>query len=665
MLQFCSISFDAALEEIFSTWAAGATLVFRRDDVSLEPSELLAWVASQRITVMDLPTAYWHEWVYAMPGLSQKVPPGLRLVIVGGEKSSAEAYSTWHKFVGNRVRWINTYGPAEASVVATAYEPKLQAVDNPPALLPIGRPVANVRVYLLDPQLNLVPVGVPGELHIGGVGVAQGYLGLPELTEEKFILDPFSDIPSARLYKTGDLARYLPSGDIEFLGRRDYQVKIRGFRVEPGEIESVLAKHPGVHEAAVILREDLLGNKRLVGYVVRSQETVTESELRRHVQKHLPEYMVPSEFVFLQSMPLTPNGKINRRALSMSKLDAPADTAPSATADDPVQAQLMRIWEEVLGRKPIGIRDNFFDLGGHSLLAARLMHRVKQEHGKTLPLAVLLQAPTVEQLAAVLRDGWSGDWSSLVAIQPEGAKPPFFCVHGVGGNVVGFHELAQHMKPDYPFYGLQSQGLDGKRECHTRIEDMAAHYLDDIRTVQPKGPYHLGGFSLGGLVAYEMARQLLAAGEGVSLLVLLDTYATNPKRVNESLLALLLHPTWAQLQQLPGVLYKKVRRTIRMWLLPEALKKVGRTNARAAEQYQLQPYSGKAVLLRAGDSWRASQGPYAKWGQLIGTLETIEISGAHMDILREPQVGRLAECLKGCIDGIRTGEPELLVRNER
>ena len=668
MLQFCSISFDAAVEEIFATWAAGATLVFRRDDVSLEPSELLGWAAKQHITVMDLPTAYWHEWVYAMPGLSQKVPPGLRLVIVGGEKASPEAYSTWHKLGGDGVRLINTYGPAEASVVVTTYEPKFQPGDAPPAVLPIGRPVANARVYLLDPDLNPVPVGVPGELHIGGIGVARGYLNLPELTEEKFIPDVFSDVPSARLYKTGDLARYLPSGDIEFLGRRDNQVKIRGFRVEPGEIESVLTKHAGVHEAAIVLHEDLTGNKRLVGYVVRSQqETATESELRRHVQQHLPEYMVPSEFVFLQSMPLTPNGKINRRALPvaipMARVDSPLETLHAATADDPLQAQLIQIWEELLGRKPIGIQDNFFDLGGHSLLAARLMHRVKQVFGKTLPLAVLLQAPTVEQLATVLQDGWSHYWSSLVAIQPEGSNPPFFMVHGVGGNVVGFHELARHMKPDYPFYGLQSQGLDGKHACHTRIEDMAAHYLDEIRTIQATGPYQLGGFSLGGLVAYEMASQLLSRGEDVSLLVLFDTYASNPKPANKSLLDLLLHPTWAQLQQLPQALRKKIRRTILAWRLPEALKKVMRTNAHAAEQYRLQPYSRKATLLRAGDTWRVSEDPYAKWGQLVGTLETVAIPGAHMDMLREPHVSRLAELLKGCIDGAALDEPEVLTRN--
>jgi len=681
MLQFCSISFDAAIEEIFSTWASGATLVFRQDEVSLEPSEFLGWMSEQRITAVDLPTAYWHEWVYALPELTEKVPASLRLVIVGGEKASPEAFAAWHKAVGgdgknpegsgvrkNQLRWVNTYGPAEASVVATAYEPKLQPGDRAPAQLPIGRPVANARVYLLDADLNPVPVGVPGELHIAGAGVAQGYLNLPQLTEEKFIPDIFADEASsenpssanpARMYKTGDLARYLPSGEIEFVGRRDHQVKIRGFRVEPGEIETVLTKHPGVNESAVILREDATGNKRLVGYVVRSEPgSATESELRRHVKKHLPEYMVPSEFVFLEAMPLTPNGKVNRRALIASTAPATASESASETnqksavaENDPLQAQLLAIWEELLGRKPIGLEDNFFELGGHSLLAARLMHRVKQAMGKTLPLAALLQAPTVEKLTAVLRQDLSALWSSLVAIQPEGTKPPFFMVHGVGGNVVGFHELGRAMKPDYPFYGLQSQGLDGKQPLLTSIEDMAAHYLVEMRTVQPKGPYHLGGFSMGGLVAYEIARRLRAGGEEVGLLVLFDTYAENPKPVK--LKDLLRHPSRIRLSELPGEVRRKIRRTILALRLPEELKKIMRTNAQAANQYRLQGYDGKAFLLQAGDGWLVQQDPYAKWTKLIGELETIAIGGAHMDILREPQVHHLAERLQGCIDAAK------------
>jgi aspartate racemase len=650
MLQFCSISFDAAIEEIFSTWVAGATLVFRMEDVSLEPGEMLGWMSQQRISVVDLPTAYWHEWVYALTGLREKVPSSLRLVIVGGEKASPEAYATWHKVVGGRVRWINTYGPAEASVVALTYEPKLQASDKAPSVLPIGRPVANARVYLLDPYLNPVPVGVPGELHIGGIGVAQGYLNQPRLTEEKFIPDVFTGNKSSRLYKTGDLGRYTESGEIEFVGRLDNQVKIRGFRIEPGEIESVLAKHDGVQEAAVVVREDSPGTKRLVAYVVCiSREAVVESDLRRHVQSRLPEYMMPSEFVFLDSMPLTPNGKVNRRALSALRVDSPLANAQVVGANDPLQAQLIEIWEEVLGRRPIGILDNFFELGGHSLLAARLMHRIRQILGKTIPLAALLQAPTIHQLAAVLQDESSHCWNSLVALQPEGTRPAFFCVHGVGGNVVGFHELARRMKPHHPFYGLQSQGLDGQRPCLTSIEDMASHYLKEIRTVQAKGPYYLGGFSLGGLVAYEMARQLVDRGEEVGLVALFDTYARNLKPV--SLLDLLRNPGQVRITQVPTAIRKKIRRTILALRLPEVLKKVGRTNAQAADKYRLQPFGGRAVLLRAEDTWRVGEDPYAAWHHLVAELETVEIRGAHMDILREPQVSHLAERLKRCIDG--------------
>jgi aspartate racemase len=663
MLQFCSVSFDIAIEEMFTIWVGGGTLVLRTAEMSLAVPEFLAWVEKQKITILDLPTAYWHEWVHNFAELQRPVPPSVRLVIVGGEKASAKSFATWSNTVRGCVRWVNTYGPTEASICVTAFEPKFGAGDAIPENLPIGRPVANCRIFLLDQRLNPVPVGVPGELYIGGVCVAQGYHNRPELTAEKFIPDAFSNDPGARLYKTGDMARYLPSGEIEFLGRRDDQVKIRGFRVELGEIEAALAKHPHVSEVAVVAREDVPGNKVLVAYLVPVRNSrPTPIELRHYLQQALPDYMVPSTYVLMQAMPLTPNGKINRRGLPVPEVEVHSDAVVPAT--DPFQSQLVRIWEEVLGRKPIGIRDNFFELGGHSLLAARLMHRIGQTLNKTVPLAMLLEAPTIERLADTLRqDGWSHHWSSLVPLQPAGSHSPFFCIHGVGGNVVGFHELAQHMKPDYPLYGLQSQGLDGKHSCHTRIEDMAAHYLEEIHTIQAKGPYHLGGFSLGGLVAYEMACQLVARGEEVGLLVLFDTYAGNVKSANESLLDLLRQPTWAQLRQLPQALRKKVRRTFRMWRLPQALKNVMNTNARAAEQYRLRPYSGKATLLRAGDTWRASEDPRAGWGELVGALETIEIPGGHMDILREPHVSRVAESLRGCIDGARMSEGEVLVRN--
>jgi amino acid adenylation domain-containing protein len=652
VLQFCSISFDIALEEIFITWLSGATLIFRTEQMPIAVPEFLAWVERQQITVLDLPTAYWHEWVHDFPELKEPVPHSLRLVIVGGEKASAKAYATWSSVVGGRTRWVNTYGPTEASIAATVFEPRSDTGSAIPEEIPIGRPVANVRIYLLDRHLNPVPVGVPGELHIGGVGVAKGYFNRPELTAQKFIPDPFSS-PPARLYNTGDLARYLPSGEIEFLGRRDDQIKIRGFRIELGEIEAGLAKHPSVREVAVIAIADVSGDKRLVVYLVPAPGArPTTTDLRDYLQQQLPDYMVPSVFIVLQSMPLTPNGKINRRGLPAPEIEASPDQ--NAVATDALQSQLVKIWEDVLGRKRIGIRDNFFELGGHSLLAARLMHKTGLALGKMLPLAMLFEAPTIEQLATVLRhDGWSIHWSSLVPIQTAGSKPPFFCVHGVGGNVLGFGELAGLMSPEYPFYGLQAQGLDGKRPCFTRIEEMAAHYIQEIKTVQPEGPYFIGGYSLGGLVAYEMARQFSASGEPVGLLVLLDTYVGKLRSISSFVARLLDRSSHQGLfRDFLKRARESVRRRFRGVLLSRVLKNVLWSNQTAADCYVLRPYDGKVTLFRASEaSYSSYESLYSAWTSLaVGGLEVQQIVGHHGDILVKPQVDLLAAKLKACID---------------
>lgn len=651
VLQFCSISFDIALEELFITWLSGATLVFRSEEMPIAVPEFLTWIEQNKITVLDLPTAYWHEWVHEFPELEKCTTPELRLVIVGGEKPSSQAYTRWLSAVGYRVRWINTYGPTETSICATAFEPDFPTEAGIPDNIPIGRPLANVRVYVLDRHLNPVPVGVCGELYVGGAGVAQGYFNRPELTQEKFIPDPFCSEPEARLYKTGDLARYLPSGEIEFLGRSDHQIKIRGFRIELGEVESALAKHPAVREVAVIAREDIPGDKRLAAYVVfAAGATATTAELRLYLQEQLPDYMVPGDFVVLQTMPLTPNGKINRRELPAPEMSVSRNeiSAPS----DALQAQLVEIWENVLGRKPIATRDNFFELGGHSLLAARLMHRIGKALGKALPLAMLFQASTVEQLAKVLRQNeWSHHWSSLVPIQPAGSQPPFFCVHGVGGNVLGFHELARRMAPDYPFYGLQSRGLNGEHPCHASVEEMAAHYIEEIRSVQPHGPYIVGGFSFGGLVAYEIAQQLSRRGEGAALVVLFDTYPGNLKPDAGSVMQAIFQPSWQHwFHDLPKAAEKKIRRTLRSFRVPQVLRDVRDCNRAAADRYVLRPYPGKATFVHATQKVSRSLDLGAAWSRLVDRLEIVEIASDHYDILLEPGVNRLAECLKSCID---------------
>jgi thioesterase domain-containing protein len=455
------------------------------------------------------------------------------------------------------------------------------------------------------------------------------------------------------------LARYNSDGLLEFLGRVDFQVKIRGFRVEPGEIEAVLHQYPGLAEAVVLSHENDNGDKSLVAYVVWSagQARASASQLSDFLKQRLPEYMIPAAFVALERLPLTVNGKVDRRALPKPEF-APAST-PSpllpALPPDELQAQLVGIWQSVLGKKPIGIRDNFFEMGGHSLLAARLMHRTGQALGTTLPLAVLFQAPTIEKLAAALQEsGCSQFWSSLVPIQPLGSKPAFFCVHGVGGNVLNLRQLARHMSPDYPLYGLQAQGLDGKRPCLGSLEEMAAHYLKEIRTVQPRGPYFLGGYSLGGLIAYEMAQQLFARGEEVALVALLDTYPGKVKPTSHSFLHLWRSPR-RLFVDLPYAAVDSLRRRFKRGRIAQALKDVFRHNFAAGDRYVLRPYGQTVALFRAAEkSWRNTGDPYALWTSLAAKLEIHEIPGDHRGILYEPQVEHLAERLKTRMDEICT-----------
>jgi surfactin family lipopeptide synthetase A len=669
MAQFASISFDIAIEEIFPTWIAGAALVIREEDASLAVGDFLRWVSERGVTALDLPTAYWHELVGELSESTLQLPEALRIVIVGGEKASSAALAAWHKLAGSRVRWVNTYGPTETSVIVTSFEP--ENWENIPPILPIGRPIANTKIHILDEHLQPLPVGIPGDLFVAGPGLARGYLNRPEITAEKFIRDPFSSEQEARMYKTGDRARYLADGKLEFAGRTDDQVKIRGYRVELKEIESVLGSYLGVREVVVVAREQARekepGDKHLVAYVVPSRDQApTGGELRSYLKQKLPHYMVPSAFVLLEVMPKTPNGKVDRRAMPAPK---PADfTEPNeyvAPTDD-LEKNLVRIWCAVLTKEKIGIRDNFFDLGGHSLLAARLMHRVEQTLGHRLPLAALLQAPTVEQFAALLRhEGWSASWSSLVAIQPEGSRPPFFCVHGVGGNVVGFRDLARHMGADQPFYALQPQGLDGKRPCMTSVAEMAESYLREIRRVQPEGPYRIGGYSFGGLVAYEMAQQLRVQEQEVSLLALFDTYPGKMESRSSQMRNLRKLP----LKEAVSFLLKKgsfvlmtLRKRLELQMLPRALRNVRQACAKAAAGYDVLPYDGQVTLFRVKEKSAGSlDDPYAIWWRVAaGGVDLREISGDHLSLLKEPQVRLLAEELNGALDHPSPGEGSLI-----
>jgi amino acid adenylation domain-containing protein len=520
VLQFSSLAFDVSVQEILPTLLCGATLVLREETIATVP-EMVEWVDRHRISVLSLPTAYWN--LLAQAGTQVEAAPApkhLRVAVVAGEAMLPEPLRVWRKSPWGAVRLINGYGPTEATVLSTTDEPR----DSLPAV-PIGRPLANRVNHVLDPALRPVPSGVPGELCLGGEGLARGYLGKPAETAERFVPDPLSGIPGARLYATGDLARTLADGRIEFLGRIDQQLKIRGFRVEPGEVEAALLELPGVRECAVVARDVAgVGGLRLVAYVVLEPEASVDS-VREPLRKRLPDYMAPAHFEVLEALPRTATGKVDRKALPAPASEG-QETGGYLAPRDEVERQIAALWEDVLGIRPVGLRDDFFHLGGHSLLAVRLLSRLESATGKRIPMAALFQGATVERLAALVRgQDMPLREASLVPIQTRGSRPPMFWVHPAGGNVLCYAPLSRALGDDFPIYGLQAQGLDGTLAPFTDIGDMATHYLGEMEAVAPEGPYYLGGWSLGGVIAFEMARQLRERGKEVKLLVMIDVRA--------------------------------------------------------------------------------------------------------------------------------------------
>ncbi|MEW6367291.1 MAG: non-ribosomal peptide synthase/polyketide synthase [Acidobacteriota bacterium] len=406
MLQFASLSFDASAEEIFPTLAQGATLVLRPDTMISSFSHFVEVCSELRLTHLDLPTAFWHELTRAIDTERLTLPSSLRVVILGGERALPDRLTMWRRNAPASVRLFNTYGPTESTIVATMHEVPLDAAEQDGLReMPIGGPIPRSHVYVMDPNLDLVPVGIPGELHIGGDGLARGYLNHPETTAERFVPNPFAVRPGDRLYKTGDLVRWRPDGAIEFLGRIDHQVKVRGFRVELGEVEAVLAQHPSLIGCAVTAREDSAGDRRLVAYVVAAQDRApAPGELRAYLQERMPSYMVPSTIILLDSLPLTPSGKVDRRALPAPDRIRPDLESSFAAPTNEIEENLVEIWCDVLGLEQVGINDNFFELGGHSLLLPQVIHRVRETFQIDVPLRSLFEDPTIASLGLVIEE---------------------------------------------------------------------------------------------------------------------------------------------------------------------------------------------------------------------------------------------------------------------
>jgi amino acid adenylation domain-containing protein len=688
VLQFASMSFDLSLEQILPTLIAGARLVVVGKEV-WRASEFHSKAAEFGLTVVDLPTGYWqelvHEWaICPEPVLSTQY----RLFLVGGDTMLPEVLSLWQRTLLRSVRLINAYGPTEATITATAFEATSNFGETGKFhRVPIGRPLANREIYILDRHCNPVPIGVPGELHIGGRSLARGYLNRPDLTADRFIPDPFSTVAGARLYKTGDLARHLPDGNIEYIGRTDHQVKIRGFRIELGEIEAALAQHPSVRQAIVSAQQDIHGEKRLVAYVVRDREhehAPTTNDLRSFLKDKVPEYMVPSVFMLLDFLPTMPNGKLDRGALPKPDQTRPEMGKTFVGPRDALELQLTSLWEEVLNIRPIGVTDNFFELGGHSLLAVRLFALIDKRLGKRLPLAALFRGATIEGLADIVRqNSLSETSSSLVPIQPYGNKRPLFLVHPAGGHVFPFIGLAQCLGPDQPCYGLQARGVEEGQDPHTRIEDMAACYIEAIRSVQPEGPYLLGGWSMGGEIAFEMAQQFHAQGQRVALLALLDARipSSGENVADEDFEAILLADVVRyfglpkdfseSLALIPQneLLARVLEQGKRSGLIPADIEasqahrliELCKSDFRASRNYVLHRYPGRVTLFRAREDLSGNRlDPTLGWSDWAdGGVDVQIVPGNHATMVYKPNVETLAEKLAACIDQVHL-EPECL-----
>jgi amino acid adenylation domain-containing protein len=683
--QASNAAFDAATFEIWGALLNGACLVGLDQDTLLSAHEFAAALRQKKIDVLFLTTALFNQIASVQPGAFAT----LRELLFGGEAVTP----FWVRQVLQTApprRLLHVYGPTENTTFSTWHliQDVPQVAPHYAPTIPIGKPVANSTAYILDGSLNPQPVGVAGEVYLGGEGLAQGYLSRPDLTAEKFIPNPFSQAGEIqdRLYRTGDWARYLPNGSIEFLGRLDDQVKLRGFRVELGEIEAALVGHPSIKQAAVLILDDsrpgsLPGDKRLVAYVVRhATADAASDDLRTYLRSKLPAFMIPAAFIFLEALPLNPNGKVDRKRLPLPEPERPSKKDEKEMPRDALERQLVYIWENALGVRPVGIQDNFFDLGGHSLLAARVFTQIEQLLGTRLPLATLFQAPTVAELADILRHAPdSKGWATLVPIQPQGSLPPFFCVHNFGGEVVNYAELSNRLGKDQPFYGLQAQGIDGVNPPHTTLPEMAAHYIEAMRTVQPNGPYYLGGYCFGGVVAYEMACQLHQQGEKVGLVALMDS--SPPRRNLPPHLSQRQHRIGNFLRNLPAWLVEFLRSGEILIVLRRKLRisrkrleaRLGRgveitpfdiigdavrtdslphkqlmdIHMRALWGYQVPDYPGRVTLFRIGRMplFRAIEYDFGWSLFATGGVDVQIVPGAHYNILEEPHVPALAQKL--------------------
>lgn len=677
VLQKTPYSFDVSVWEFFWPLMTGARLVIARPGGHRDPRYLADVVTRESITTLHFVPSMLRSFLEAVEIPKRST---VRQVFCSGEALPADLQQQFFSRIDADL--YNLYGPTEAAVDVTHWTCRR---DDKRSFVPIGRPIANIEIYILDEQLQRAPAGAEGELHIGGIGLARGYLNRPELTAEKFIRNPFSRDPNARLYKTGDLARFLPSGDIEYLGRLDYQVKIRGFRIELGEIEVAISRYPGVRQQVAVVREDTPGDKRLVAYIVPVQtEQFKTAGLQEFLQNQLPDYMVPV-VVVLTEMPLSSNGKIDRKALPSPAFGNHSEAHEFATARNEIERALADIWSDLLAIQRIGIKDNFFELGGHSLLAIRLVSRIEQSFGKELSLASLLEAQTIEQQADLIV-GQNGQGQTARNesnnLSDQRKRLPFFFL---GGDAT-FLPLSQGLRAAHELHslGMQTSFVQSGRGPDS-LPAIAEHFVRAIRSRQPQGPYMLAGWCAHGLLAFEVAQQLRAQGEQIALLMMIEV--TNPVRRKQ-------YPKWKRListaqlkwhllkfeyaylgqvsraqkfKYIGGRFSRKasgINQSLWKWLRSSSAREKIRSNKSpvealysAVEDYQPMPYLGPIVLFRSFErTFGFGQDLRLGWADTLGgELEICESPGNHYTIYMEPNVRELIRKIMAYVEKAEAG----------
>ena len=681
-VQLAPTSFDASTFEIWGSLLHGATLILAPAGVP-DFRELERLLARHAATTLWLTASLFNQIVDDRP----QALAGVREILTGGEALSVRHVRQAQQLLGPRVQLINGYGPTEGTTFTTCYR-------IPPGLpaglesIPIGRPIANTQVYVLDPRRQPVPIGVPGELYIGGAGLAQGYLNRPDLTAERFVSHPFSGEPGAQLYRTGDQCRWRADGELEFLGRLDDQVKLRGFRIELGEVEAVLRLHPSVGQCAVVVRDVGTGDKRLLAYVVPAGRAgVIASELRDHLRSRLPDYMLPATFVALEEIPLTTSGKIDRARLAF-----PHETSPDAHTDlvaprNQAERRLASLWCELLACDRVGVHDDFFEMGGHSLLAVRLFARIEQEFGCRLPLAVLFQQGTVAHLARLVEEQRrSAAIATVLPLQTSASGRPLFVMPTIGGELHFSPTLVEDLGKRFPVVGVQPALAPQYLEQFRDFRATAGHFASAIRAYQPRGPYALVGYSYGGLMAFEVASSLIDAGETVDLLAVIDTGPNRRgltlsgrdhwRRLSRVVVNL---PSWFReeagdlsARRLLGSAVRTLRRFYRSKVLGRRLElddvfdldrihsqnhELMRTVFAAVCDYVPRRYPGTLTLFRAtADPLLRGFEPDLGWHRFVDALELRYIKGNHESILHPHRVGELADHL-GTLLGRRASDP--------